>query len=155
LAGPLETQSSIAGLEETEGSSASAVALDGYRAPLVGRSTPPVNYVPMNFTRRRISISFKQQRDVALKEHVAIIHFKCFKCILQVFYMNVTKVDRDVVFVGMVYTCMLQAFIPDVSSVFQTYVSSVFIWMLHMFHIYVASVLFRCCECFAMGFKCF
>jgi hypothetical protein len=132
LAGPLATQSSIAGLEETEGSSAPAVALDGYRAPLVGRSTPPVNSVPMNFTRRRISISSKHQRDVALKEHVAIIHFKCFKGILQVFYTNVTKVDRDVAFVGMVYTRMLQAFVPNVSSIFR-----------HMFQVYLSG----CCIC--------
>jgi len=30
-----------------------------------------------------------------------------------------------------------------------------FIWMLHMFHTYVAIVLFGCCVCVAMGFKCF
>jgi hypothetical protein len=36
---------------------------------------------------------------------------------------------------------MLQAFVPIVSSVFQTYVLSAFIWILYMFHIYV-------CKCF-------
>jgi hypothetical protein len=31
----------------------------------------------------------------------------------------------------------------------------VFIWMLHMFHTYVASVLSGCCVCFYNDFKCF
>jgi hypothetical protein len=38
---------------------------------------------------------------------------------------------------------------------FQTYVVSVFIWMLHIFHTYVVSVLSICYVCFAMVFKCF
>ena len=50
---------------------------------------------------------------------------------------------------------MFQASIPNVSFVFQTYVASVFIWMLHMFHAYVASILSGCCVCVAMVFKCF
>jgi hypothetical protein len=31
----------------------------------------------------------------------------------------------------------------------------VIIWMLHMFHTYVASVLFGCCICLQLFFKCF
>ena len=51
------------------------------------------------------------------------------------------------------YTHMLQAFVPDVSSVFQTYVASVFIYMFHIFHTYVASV-FICMLCtFVMVFQ--
>jgi hypothetical protein len=46
------------------------------------------------------------------------------------------------------YTRMLQAYVSNVSSVFQTYVANVFIWMLHMFHTYVASILSGCCTCF-------
>jgi hypothetical protein len=69
---------------------------------------------------------------------------------LQVFHTDVAKVDWGVAFVAMVYTHMLQASVSNVSSVFQTYVASVFIWMLHMFHIYVASVLSGCCVCFDM-----
>jgi hypothetical protein len=49
---------------------------------------------------------------------------------------------------------MLQAYVSNVSSVFQTYVASVFIWMLHMFYTYVArfylDVAYVC-----NGFKCF
>jgi hypothetical protein len=36
---------------------------------------------------------------------------------------------------------MLQVPIPNVLFVFQIYAASVFIWMLHMFHTYVASSL--------------
>jgi hypothetical protein len=35
---------------------------------------------------------------------------------------------------------MLQVSVPNVSSVFQTYVASMFIWMLHLFHTYVGNV---------------
>jgi hypothetical protein len=38
---------------------------------------------------------------------------------------------------------------------FQTYVSNVFIYMLHTFHTYVASVLSGCCICLQLFFKCF
>jgi hypothetical protein len=38
---------------------------------------------------------------------------------------------------------------------FQTYVASVFIWKLHMFHAYVANILSGCCVRVAEVFKCF
>jgi hypothetical protein len=158
LAGPSTTQSSIGGLEETEDSSVPPAMLDGYRATLAGRSVPLASSRPMNFTRQRTFISPKQQKDGVLKAHVASVHFKCFRCfrgMFQVFHTDVLKVDRDVAFVTMVCIRMLQASVPNVSSIFLTYVASVFILMLHMFHAYVVSVLFRCCVCFAMGFKCF
>jgi hypothetical protein len=62
---------------------------------------------------------------------------------LQVFRTDVSKVDQDVAYVAMVCTCMLQASVPNVSSVFEMHVVSVFIWMLHIFHTYVTSVLSR------------
>jgi hypothetical protein len=40
----------------------------------------------------------------------------------------------------------------------QTYVASMFIWMLHIFHTYVASILSGCCVCctwFSSVFRCF
>ena len=40
---------------------------------------------------------------------------------------------------------MLQLSVPNVSSVFSDVCAIVFIWMLHMFHTYVASVLSGCC----------
>jgi hypothetical protein len=93
-----------------------------------------------------------------------------------VLHMDVAKVDRDVACYNG-YTRMLQAFVRNVSFVFQTYVASVlstycicftqmlqvfirsvssildvcykcFIWMLHMFHTDVARVCSKCFICF-------
>jgi hypothetical protein len=68
----------------------------------------------------------------------------CFRGMLQVFYVDVAKLDRDVAYVAMVVhvCCNLLFLIFDLF--FQTYVASVFIWMLHMFHTYIASILYRC-----------
>ena len=49
---------------------------------------------------------------------------------------------------------MLQTSVPNVLSIFRRMLQ-VFIWVLHMFHTYVASVLSGCCVCFTMVFKCF
>jgi hypothetical protein len=46
----------------------------------------------------------KQQGDIALKALVASTCFKCFRCfrgMLQVFYIDVAKVDQDVMPVAM------------------------------------------------------
>jgi hypothetical protein len=48
--------------------------------PLANRSAPLASSIPMNISCRRASISPKQQRDVALKTHVASVHFKCYRC---------------------------------------------------------------------------
>jgi len=72
----------------------------------------------------------KRQGDVALKPHVASVYFKCFKCfrgMLQVFYIDVAKVDRDVANVAMVF----QVYAPNVSSVSDV-CCNCFIWMLHI-----------------------
>jgi hypothetical protein len=67
---------------------------------------------------------------------------------LQVFHVDVYK-SRSGCCIGCNgSTRMLQAFIPNVSSVFLDYVASVFILMLQMFHTYVASILSGCCVCF-------
>jgi hypothetical protein len=70
--------------------------------------------------------------------HVAIVCFKCFRCfirMLQMFHLDVAKIDLDVV-------CVYNGFqvFSGVLLVFQTYVASVsaisdvyckcFIWML-------------------------
>jgi hypothetical protein len=76
-----------------------------------------------------------------MKTHVASVCFKCFICfrvMLQVFQMNVAKVDRDVAYVAMVvHICCKGLFL----MFHRTYVANVFICMLHMFHTYVTSVL--------------
>jgi hypothetical protein len=53
---------------------------------------------------------------------------------------------------------MLQASVPNVHLFFHMYVARVFIWTLHMFHTYVASVLSGYCVYFTMVFvyfRCF
>jgi hypothetical protein len=47
---------------------------------------------------------------------------------LQVFYLDVEKVDLDIA-----YTSMLKTYVSSVFHMFHTYVSKCFIWMLHMF----------------------
>jgi hypothetical protein len=72
-----------------------------------------------------------------------------------VFHTDVAKVDWDVAYVAMV---VHQASIPNVLFIFQTYVASVFIWMLHMLYTYVASVSSGCYVClngFSSVFKSF
>jgi hypothetical protein len=65
---------------------------------------------------------------------------------LQGFRIGVAKVDCDVVYVAMVVHVCCKRLFP-MFLFFQTYVAIVFIWMLHMFYTYVASVLSRCCVC--------
>jgi hypothetical protein len=85
--------------------------------------------------------------------------FRCFRCVLQVFQMDVEKVDQDVAYVTMVvHVCCKLLF--SIFYFFLTYVASVFIWMLHIFHTYVASVLSECCTGYThmlqmYVFKCF
>jgi hypothetical protein len=47
---------------------------------------------------------------------------------------------------------MLEASVPIVKFVFSTYVANVILWILHMFHTYVAYVLRGRCICFVMTF---
>jgi hypothetical protein len=65
----------------------------------------------------------------------------------QVFHMDVTKVDRDVAYVVVVaHVCYKHLFLMF-HLFFHMYVASVFIRILHMFRIYVASVLSGCYVC--------
>jgi hypothetical protein len=75
---------------------------------------------------------------------------------LQVFIADVAKIDRNFAHVAIVVHVCCRLLFPNVSSAFfQTYVTSVFIRMLHMFHAYIANVLSECCVCFTMVLKCF
>jgi hypothetical protein len=77
---------------------------------------------------------------------------------LQMFHMDVAKLDRNVAYVVMVVHVCCKLLFPMFHLFFQTYVASVFIWMLHMFRAYVASVLSKCCVClqlFRVFFLCF
>jgi hypothetical protein len=82
-----------------------------------------------------------------------------------VFHTDVAKVDRDVAYVAMVCTCMLQASVPNVSSIYSdvcckclsgcyicfTHMLKCFIWTLRMF-----AIVFKCfCKCFiCLSFLC-
>jgi hypothetical protein len=58
-----------------------------------------------------------------------------------VFHADVVKADQDVAYVAIiVYVCCKLPF-PMFYLFFHTCVGSMFIWMLLMFHLYVASVL--------------
>jgi hypothetical protein len=74
--------------------------------------------------------------------------------------MDIAKVDRDVAYVAMVVHVCCKGLLPMFHLCFQTYVASVFIWMLHMFHTYVVFVLSGgVCKGFqvfsGIFFKCF
>ena len=58
----------------------------------------------------------------------------CFRHMLQVFHLDVAKVDLDVA-----YTCTLQAYVSSVLAVYM----------------YIASVLSGCCICFAVAINVF
>jgi len=67
---------------------------------------------------------------------------------LQVFHMDVVKVDRTVAYVTMVVHISCKASVPNVSYVFQTYVANVFI-------LDVAYVSHSCCKCFILILRMF
>ena len=71
------------------------------------------------------------------------------------FHADVAKVDQDVAYVAMDVHVFCKLLFSMFHLFFQMYAANVFIWMLHMFHTYVASVLSGCCVCFTMVFKCF
>ena len=68
------------------------------------------------------------------------------------FHMDVRKVDRNIAYVAMAIHIRSKHLFQMFHLFVSTYVASVSIWMLHMFHTYVASVLSRYCICFAMAF---
>ena len=84
-------------------------------------ASPPVTVVAPRCKRRR-----RPHQDTM---HVLNVHFKCFRCFrgtLQVFHMDITKVDQGVTYVAMVvHICCKHLSMFCLS--FQTYVASVFI----------------------------
>jgi hypothetical protein len=56
--------------------------------------------------------------------------FKCFRCfigILQVFHIDVAKVDYDIAYGAMVVHVCCKLLCSNISSIFKTYVASVLI----------------------------
>ena len=74
-------------------------------------SVPASISAPVSTSARRLASlnSSMQQGNSVLKAHVAGVCFKCFRCftgMLQVFYIDVAKVDRDVAHVPMaIHVC--------------------------------------------------
>ena len=72
---------------------------------------------------------------------------------LEVFHMDVAKIDRDVAYAAKCAASVSDACFKHLFKVFhlfQTYVASVLIWMLHTFHTYVARVCSKCFSCFVL-----
>jgi hypothetical protein len=88
--------------------------------------------------------------------YVVNVCFKCFRYfrgMLQVFHIDVTKVDRGVVYVASVLeACCKRLF--KIFHLLQTYVANVLNWMLHMFCTYVARVCSKCFSCFTLMLQC-
>jgi hypothetical protein len=74
---------------------------------------------------------------------------------LQGFSMDLAKVDRDVAYIAVLYTYVANFCCQCFICFFQMYVTSVFIWMLHMFCTYVFKCFIWMLRCVAMFFKCF
>jgi hypothetical protein len=113
---------------------------------------------PANSKCRRASILLSSKEMFALKLHVASVYFKCFKCLrnmLQVFYTDTTKVDRDVTHVAMVVHVCCKLVFSMFYLFFSTYVASVFIWMLHMFSHIRCKCFIWILRIFTMVFRCF
>jgi hypothetical protein len=69
---------------------------------------------------------------VLLVANVCFKYFKCLRGMLQVFHLDIAKVDPNVAYVVMIiYICCKRLF-----------------KMFHLFQTYVASVLSGCCICF-------
>jgi hypothetical protein len=65
---------------------------------------------------------------------------------LQVFVLDVAKVDRMLHMLQWLYTHVARV-CSKCFICFSDVCCKRFIWILHMFHIYVTLVLFRCCIC--------
>jgi hypothetical protein len=87
-----------------------------------------------------------------LKAHVASSCFKYFRyfiCMLQLFHMDIVKVDRDIAYVAMVIHVCCKLLFPMFHLFFQAYVAIVclfgccicFTHMLQLFYLGVAYVL--------------
>jgi hypothetical protein len=83
-----------------------------------------------------------------------VCSFMCFRGMLQVFHTNIANIDRNIAYVVMVIHICCKRISAIFHQFFQTYVASVFISMLHMFHKHVVCFIWIL-RMFAMVFKCF
>jgi hypothetical protein len=81
--------------------------------------------------------------ELLVKAHVANVYFKCFRCfkgILQVFHIDLVKVDPDVLYFAMVVHVRCKRLFVMFYLFFRC-ILQVFYFDLQMFHIYAASIL--------------
>ena len=106
--------------------------------------------------------------QVLLNAHVASVCFECFRGMLQVFQMDVAKVNRDVAYVAMVVHVFRKGMLPMFHVFLDVYrkcvylnVVYIFTHMMQVFYLDVAmftmvSSVFRCfCKCFRNMFQMF
>ena len=131
--------------------------------PIAGATQPPP--LPSSSTaiaqpRSRCAVLRSLDCHVLLKAHVASLcfeYFRCFRCMLQVFQMDVVKVDRDVAYVAMVVHVYCKGLLPMFHLCFSdacckcvyldvAYVLHIrcmcFIWVLHM-----VAIVSKCVAC--------
>ena len=78
---------------------------------------------------RSFTRSALRRTEEVRKTHVARLYFKCFRCFmgrLQLFYVDVTKVDLDVAYVAMVVHVRCKGLFPMFRLCFRMYDASVF-----------------------------
>jgi hypothetical protein len=90
-----------------------------------------------------------------LRSFAESVCFECVRGMLQVFHMDIVKVDRDIAYVAMVVHICCKLLFLMFHLFFQTYFASVFMLMLYMFHTYVASVIAKSLRMFCNDFKVF
>jgi hypothetical protein len=84
--------------------------------------------------------------------HVASTCFKYFVGMFQVFYEDVTKVDRDVAYIVRIVHVCCKCLFPMFHYFFRRILQ---LCLCRCFHAYVASILLGRCICLQLFFKCF
>ena len=119
--------------------------LDHHHHPdVIGRRSSPVGTSSLAVGRRHHAME---------DPYVANVSFGRFRSMLQLFHLDVAKVDQ-----GMLHIVhMLQVFQRHVASIcskyftcFSTYVAIVLIWMFHMLQKNVAIICSKCFSCFSL-----
>jgi hypothetical protein len=96
---------------------------------------PPTSAPVSCFATMSLHLS-KQQGDLVLEAHVAYVCFKCFRyfrVVLQVFYIDVAKVDRDVPHVAMAIHTYFKCVDSKYFIYFRRISCKCLIWMLHIY----------------------
>jgi hypothetical protein len=109
---------------------------------LVRRRLPPAPTLTAGIDRPQPSLSYVV--------NVVSSVFRCFGGMLQVFNMDVAKVDRDVAYVASVFRGMLQAFVQNVSSVSNVCCKHFDLDVAYVSHIYCIRVCSKCLSCFSL-----